>query len=859
MTEGRALMTISTRLPPPWMARISPWLLAAGIAGSALAVGTVHTITLCIVNVVLAVAAVLGWWGAEPMRARGPATVLLVTGVGLTSYTALQCVPMPIGWLQVIAPYNAQIWARALAPLHEGAPAWAPISLDPGASCVEVLKGMTYVLAFVTAVGIARRREGVTFLSLVIVVTGLALAAAALLHPAFGAHKLFGLYSPSQGVPERHIAPLMDPNNLAGYLNVAFCLSLAVLIAPEPRVPRPIAGAAVLLLTATQVWVASRGGVVAMVLGALIVLAISRASRAPRGGVVTLSLVSGVGIVVGAVLIVLGGSEGASSELLDADVSKLRLVAQALRMVPSMPVFGCGRGAFESAFAAFRTEPGVQTYTYPENFVAQWVVEWGVPIGLAGLLLLARALGPRAVLARSTTAGGAWAAIVVLVVQNLSDLGTEVPGLMLAGVVCASIVAAGTSGGSATSWLARWGRRPRRIAYGAAIGAAAALALAGAHLGKELHDDQYALYAAAEEGVAGSRMHALARAAMRRHPAAPYLPFVTAVRAVREHDDSAMSWIGATLERAPVYPGAHVLVARIVAARSPSQARLEYRLGMEQAPILIGEVMAEAPRVVGSGYFTAMELVPEGPTGVPVLEALAAAIDGRLPATRVMLDAELARRAPAAPGPARRAATDAVDDLEAGDAAPWCTQASRDSCQRDALAKAARLQQIEPDMCEGYALRARVRAAAGDGARGLAELGKAVDRVRDRVPCLEQLVAVALEAGDRRQADRALDMIVSAGCADDAECARNLAWVGGRAESIGNPRKALALFKRAYERAPGDDALLEHIARLAANAGLHAEAAGDYERLARKYPEELRWRQAAQAEHAAALREAVRL
>ncbi len=91
----------------------------AGEAGSALAVGTVHTITLCVVTGVLAVAAVLAWWGAEPMKARSAATPLLFTGIGLTAYTALQCVPMPIGWLAVIAPHNADVWSRALSPLHE--------------------------------------------------------------------------------------------------------------------------------------------------------------------------------------------------------------------------------------------------------------------------------------------------------------------------------------------------------------------------------------------------------------------------------------------------------------------------------------------------------------------------------------------------------------------------------------------------------------------------------------------------------------------------------------------------------------------------------------------------------------------
>jgi hypothetical protein len=64
----------------------------------------------------------LGWWGAEPMRARAPATILLFTGVGLTAYTALQCVPMPIGWLAAIAPHNTEVRSRVLLPLGEAGP-----------------------------------------------------------------------------------------------------------------------------------------------------------------------------------------------------------------------------------------------------------------------------------------------------------------------------------------------------------------------------------------------------------------------------------------------------------------------------------------------------------------------------------------------------------------------------------------------------------------------------------------------------------------------------------------------------------------------------------------------------------------
>jgi len=49
---------------PPLAAKAGRWVLAAGIALAALAVGTVHTVTLCVVTVILAVAAVLVWWDA---------------------------------------------------------------------------------------------------------------------------------------------------------------------------------------------------------------------------------------------------------------------------------------------------------------------------------------------------------------------------------------------------------------------------------------------------------------------------------------------------------------------------------------------------------------------------------------------------------------------------------------------------------------------------------------------------------------------------------------------------------------------------------------------------------------------------
>jgi tetratricopeptide (TPR) repeat protein len=836
----------------------SAWTLGAALSGAALAVGTVYTSTLCVVSLALAVAAVLAWWNAEPASIRQPATLLLVTCAVLTAYTALQCVPLPIAWLRLLAPRNADVWSRALAPLHEGGPSWAPLSLDPAATRVEVLKGVAYGVAFVTALRVARRRRGVGFLGGVLVVTGLVLAVAALLHPAFGAHKLYGLVEPRHDFG-RHLAPFLNPNNLASYINIAFCIALAAVLAPEPRAPRPILGAAVVLLAATQIWVASRGGVATMFLGAALVVAIMRASRSHgRQSLATASLVVGMALAAGAFMIVLGGSEDAASELIDTNTSKLELFAETMRMWPAYPLFGVGRGAFESAFPAFRTSTGYATFAYPENIIAQWILEWGAPLGAAGLVAVAYGLRPNAVLARSTNAAGAWAAIATVAVQNLVDLGSEVAGLALATVACGALVVGGSAGRTPRWTVERWARAPRAVAAIAAACTVAAVVFAALGIGHELDDDRRTIEQdVTDANVSSSEIRSFAQAAMLRHPAEPYFPFAVALRAVQAKDADALEWIGATFERAKVYAPAHMLLARYIAERSPSQARLEYRLTLEQAPEFESQAEIEALRWIG-GYYDALEVVPDGKRGLLPLERFAQAVQKRLPATSVELDQEALRRDPIAPGPVVRAAASLVSDVET-EGAPWCEGAARAQCVQQALDASNRAIPLAPNTCAPYALHARAEVAAGAPLLAVRELSDASDRVADRIACLRELATLATRVHDDAHATEAVARLANAGCAQDAECADNLAWAASLEEQRGYPQHARVLYKQAYERAPDEDSLLEAIARLAAAGGLHAEAAEDYEKLVRKRPNDAKLRDAAASERQAALRSVLQL
>src|SRR5260370_26674090 len=132
------------------------WVLAGVTAGSALALGTVHTARLLLVAAVRGLATALAWWRTEPMRLSLSASVLLFIAIGLTLFTAAQCVPLPVRWLATIAPTNGDLWSRALLPFRESGPNWAPISLDPGAAGVEVLKAACSFLPVRTALRLVR-------------------------------------------------------------------------------------------------------------------------------------------------------------------------------------------------------------------------------------------------------------------------------------------------------------------------------------------------------------------------------------------------------------------------------------------------------------------------------------------------------------------------------------------------------------------------------------------------------------------------------------------------------------------------------------------------------------------------------
>src|SRR5262249_38791349 len=256
-------------------------------------------------------------------------------------------------------------------------------------------------------------------------------------HGLAGATRVFGLYQPEAVVSVWHVGPLLNPNNLAGYLNLGALAGLGLILTHTPPLPAWLAGVGVMLIVGVDVTSASRGGVLVLPLGVITLALINRkrSSGSDRSSSAS-SWLMGIAVVGGSILAILGATRDTWTELLQKDLSKIGMLVWAKPLLRDHPLFGVGRGAFESVFPAYRFAPGNIVFTHAENFIGQWASEWGVPVTLAALIAFGWAFMPgRLGATRSAGAAGAWVGVLILLVQNMFDLGLEVPGVCIAMVV----------------------------------------------------------------------------------------------------------------------------------------------------------------------------------------------------------------------------------------------------------------------------------------------------------------------------------------------------------------------------------------------------------------------------------------
>jgi hypothetical protein len=786
------------------MRRLSPVaaLVAIAVPLAVLGIGAQQgTVLLCVAALCIT-AGVLG------LKNGAAVPKLAWACAALAAFCAVQAAPMPTAWLASLSVNAFEVWSRALHAFREPGPALAALSLDPGASVVEALKWTSYAFLLVACRDV-RSRFGSAWLVSLVFASGGVLAVVTLLHGALDLKTVYGFYAPTFSVERWSRGPLPNSNNLAGYANLALFCGLSLWQLPRSPLPRwVLAAGGVALLMATFLS-GSRAGILALLLG-LVVLGLHASWMRRRSLAAPLGLAAlAVTLTVAAVAMV--ADERLYQTLFSTDaVRKLAVFKHSLAMVRDYPIFGVGRGAFESAFSPYYEPPDgdfATIYAHAENFPLQFVSEWGVAVGgvvlVAGALFFARAAWRRR---RDASAVALTLGISVVLLQNLADLGLEIPGLVVALIVAWSALDQRTASSLP--------RSPARAAAYALPGVAVfTLAFGPAFHGVQEDRARLSrLFASANLKVVTerSKVREALRAATLRHPAEPFFAFVTALVAYRGRDKDPLPALERALERSPYSGQTHLLLAHALHRRGVRhQALLHLRLAARYDRLLRAVAIERAVAWSRDGR----ELAGALPSEPEVLAAACAKVP--LSERRVACWKEYELLAPKQAGKAAEAWLSLLETKS-----PPC-DAERPACVANAEREIAALERSSAAVKERVAsLAARLRGLEGDAAGAARDLLADCPATESALACHEQAIALARSA-------RANELVVTAilrwlplVCASQADaCANHKSRAGRWLGEAGAPGLALRYLTEAANLEPSCPRWLDVAdAALAANS-----------------------------------------
>ncbi len=820
------------RVEPHRAERWVLWLQCAVVIGSLMAIGTVHVpVLVAVACAALALPVMVLVFGLEADNVRlfvPPAIVLLL----LSAYSLLQAVPMPMSWLRVLSPGVADIWSRCLLPFGQPGPKLVSLSADPGASMREGLKWIAYAAVFGSAAVLAARR-GLRWAVTLVYGAAVLAALTTIAHGLVGAEKVFGLYEPQYAHLHWAIGPLLNPNNLAGYLNVGALCGFGLMLDRDCPVPRWLVAFGIATLVGTSVVCASRAGVVALPAGVFVFWLLARKNRrVQRSGTARrLWWVSVAAVFGGLVLAIFGSSTDTWNALFDNSLEKLSMVAWAGPLVKKHPWFGIGRGASESVFAAFRQAPGHTVFTHIENFAMEWTAEWGLPVAILALLAFGWYLRPtRLGVRNSVLAAGAVAASVTLLGQNLFDLGLEVPAVCIA---LATLL--GAAYGAAPDQVAE-SKADRKATAPVAPGRgwlplAAPLALTalvgtvswGWHTDLSDRVDLHDAYGVvkASDATSTSAFFSMLRLAMLRHPAEPYFPLLGGLVAWSSQHN-ALPWLSRSLERDPMNGRTHLAAAYVVASRGRLvQALFELRLAVADDRSLKGVVARTATRWTHDRA-RLMSLIPDDPSDAAILltdmaQYLRDPDDAEL---RTSLLEAASKHDPDNVQGRVEWASDIIRALIAN--APSCQGARRATCQQQVLTQIGQIATLDPAGSDAIDLRAQLLMAFGRPSEAVALMTVECPKRQDRSRCGRVWLKAAVAAGDGKATSEAVETLTR-GCHNAAICVSNYDFAGDVLMVSGLPGLALENYEQAAT-SDGTAARWVKVANAASQSGSHTKA-----------------------------------
>jgi O-antigen ligase len=685
------------------------------------------------------------------------------------AFTLLQLVPIPLGWVTSLSPAAGEIWRSCLSATKAAPPGWVSLSIDPQATALEAAKWWTYGAVFLGAVAV-RRERGAAALAAIIAGSAVLVTLVTLAHGVLDLQKVYGLHQPSFGVDRWQRGPLLNSNNLASYLTLGLGALGGMLLSRRVKGSPRLLLVATLLMVPVLLLTGSRAGLAAFLLMLFgFSLVVMRGGR-NRGGQ-RWALVAVAVLLLGLLAAMAVAGDRLLGDWLGQDTTrKLAAWRWTVDLLREYPWFGVGRGAYETAFPAYRGYLGydwTSVFSHPENLPLQWLSEWGLLFGGAALVSFVVLLGSaiRRALTGETAALGVALGVCAALVQNLADLGSEVAGVMIAIVVGLAAFAPDAE--------QRLPRRPSRLwRQGLLIAAGVGFVLLALARGRSPARDERAEFALryrelapADRGTRETFREGLLGAIL-RHPAEPYFQLLGGLVAHRAGDQNPVAWLGQALERAPTAGTVHLALADVLAARGArSQALIHLRLASQYDATLRASAVAGATRWAKN----VDELVRAFPESAAGKEQLATACRKLEPSPFVV---ECWRRVAQANGDelAYEELARVLGEATRRQEEP-CLPAVAEACRREVAEIAKRLDQRGRPSWRVSAVQADL---LDEGPEKRREIGLLLDRCPGGLAaadCVRRTLDLAKAAKDSGVVTRALERLLAVACSGDSECA----------------------------------------------------------------------------------------
>jgi O-antigen ligase len=336
--------------------------------------------------------------------------------------------PVPVSLFHVVLALTVAAWAwqairnpqtrfqLRLAPLEAAlalvvvAGLWSlPFSAQPGDTASYTARLlMLGVLALV--IGRNSRAEARRVALIAFVASSTALAVFALAQwaiPTLAAGN--AIVQAIEGTTFRRPAGFyIDPNFMASHLVAAILVALAFTMRSSASRERVLFAGAALIMVAAVFVSYSRTAWMLLLIGVIVVLALSPGRiRRPIGFALLAVVVGGI-LLAGPALV---AERLLSAVTFEGNLGRYNLAASSVEMIADRPVFGTGLEAFDEVYPAYR-RPGSDAFiVHPHQVPLGFVAETGV----AGVLALLAVAGAAAAAARRRLAGGRAAADVAVV------------------------------------------------------------------------------------------------------------------------------------------------------------------------------------------------------------------------------------------------------------------------------------------------------------------------------------------------------------------------------------------------------------------------------------------------------------